>query len=355
MSTNSNAIVPVILCGGSGTRLWPLSQGNTPKQFLPLMSEKSLLSETGRRALRISGTTPDRLVAVTLKDQAAAVKNHLAESGNSPHPHILQESSARNTAAAVAFAALHAYRAFGEETILWVLPSDHHIAGESALKAAVDEGLHLAEKNMMVTFGIKPSRAETGYGYIKTGEAINAPYSFKAAAFVEKPDLATAQAYVDSGEYLWNSGMFMFAAAAVIREFETHAPDILDGVRRAIKTDGTVDGAIYDSIQSMPFDKAIMEKSDAVAVMPCDPGWSDIGSWQSLWAVRQKDSNGMATRGDVVTLKSQNSLIMAKNRKIGTLGINNLVIIETDDSILVADLSMADDIKALVTEIQKKK
>jgi mannose-1-phosphate guanylyltransferase/mannose-6-phosphate isomerase len=352
----SNLIVPVILCGGSGTRLWPASRENRPKQFLKLIDDRSLLQNTVQRALRVSGAEADKVVTVTLGALKKGVAEQLGEIDKQAAVHILCEPSARNTAAAVALAALHAASRFGEKAMLWVLPADHHMGDEQALSEAFQIGLRAAEQGSLVTFGIQPARPDTGFGYIRSGDAFGKGAAFHIAEFVEKPDLATAQSYLDAGTYLWNSGMFLFSAEAVLNQFETHAPAILAATRRAIEagTHEAPDSALYAAIPSQPFDKAIMEKTSDGIVVPCDPVWSDIGSWHSLWEMRAQDAHGNVAESGAILIDSRNCLVQADKRLVACAGVENLVIIDTGDALLVADRANADAMRNLVKALKEK-
>jgi mannose-1-phosphate guanylyltransferase/mannose-6-phosphate isomerase len=345
--------IPVILCGGSGTRLWPASRESRPKQFLPLMNELSLFQNTVERSLRLTGSKPEDVMIVTLGALATDIEKQFAALYPDVKAHILSEPSARNTGAAVAFAAAYAEKTFGKDCILWVLPSDHHIGDETALGSAYAHAQNAARDGKLVTFGIKPTRPDTGYGYIRA-KAGTAGTVLPVERFVEKPDLETAKSYVASRQYLWNSGMFLFSANAVLREFETHAPAILAGVRASMENAAdTPDAALYAQIASQPFDKAIMEKSDKVAVVPADPDWSDIGSWQSLWDIREKDDMGNVTEGRVVAVNAKNSLIQSKKTLICVAGLDNVVVVETDDAILIMDKNDTDSMRELVKKLKE--
>ena len=337
--------------GGSGTRLWPSSREKLPKQFLNLLSDKSLLQETVLRALRISGAKPENVVTVTLGNMSESVREQMHSIDPALALHILSEPSARDTGAAVSFAANYIKKHFGGDAVLWILPSDHHIGDEKAMKESLDHALWAAEQDYLVTFGIQPTRPDTGYGYIRLGASLSGQGAYKAEKFVEKPDLATAQQYLETKQYLWNSGMFVFSADCVLAQFEKHAKALNETVCAAMKksaSENEVDPALYASIEKRPFDKAIMEKADLVAVVPCNPDWSDIGSWESLWEIREKDEHGNVRNGEVFTLQSSNCLVQSKDKLIACAGVQDLVIIETADSFLVADKNNSDIMKLLV-------
>jgi mannose-1-phosphate guanylyltransferase/mannose-6-phosphate isomerase len=336
-------IVPVILCGGSGTRLWPASRDHHPKQFLNLLGDLSLLQTTALRALRVTDAPAKNLVAVTLKSLRPEVERQLREIDSFAANHIVPEPMARNTAAAVALAADYVEKNFGRNSIMWILPSDHHVGSEDRLKQAFTHAINAANAGKLVTFGIKPTRPETGYGYINIGKKSKCGTYHMTKAFVEKPDLDTAQTYLDTGNYLWNSGMFVFNTGILLDQYAEFAPAILDNVRKSQ----------YAAIKDEPFDKAIMEKSPHVAVVPCDPMWSDIGSWESLWEISDKDKNGNMLDGYIAAHDVHNSYIKGNGRLIACAGVENLVIIETEDAILIADKRNGDSMRAMVMALKK--
>lgn len=351
---NKDLIVPVILCGGSGTRLWPASRENHPKQFLSLLDDFSLLQNTLRRALRVSGADASSAVVVTLCAMEQAVRDHMSDINPDAAQHVLCEPSARNTAAAVALAADYVAKTFGENAILWVLPADHHIARESALATAFQYALQAAKDNRLVTFGITPTRADTGYGYIRAGRADESGHALTVDSFVEKPNLAKAQSYLADPAYLWNSGMFVFSAKAVLEQYDAHAPAILSGVRASVAESAQRPAvAAYNAIESTPFDKSIMEQAANVAVIPCNPEWSDIGSWESLWEISDKDSSGNVLEGRAVTHNTEGCLVQSKTRLIAVSGLKDIVVIETEDAILISNKSDNDSMKQLVTALKK--
>ncbi len=351
----AKTVIPVILCGGSGTRLWPASRDKHPKQFLNLMGDFSLLQNTMRRALRIAGVKADQLVTVTLGALSKSVHSQIVEMENGGVHHILSEPSARDTAAAVAFAAAYVSKVFGGDTIMWILPADNHIGDENALAEAFRDAFQAADKGHLVTFGIRPTRPETGYGYIRLGQGMEGGAIYKAEKFVEKPNLETARSYLADGKYLWNSGMFLFRTDVVLGQYEQHAAEILSAVRDAMKFSNDHREPCserYSAIGKQPFDKAIMEKSDLVAVVPCNPQWSDIGSWESLWELRQKDEHGNVVDGRTACHEATNCLIQASDKLVACAGVDNLVIIETADSILIANKSNGDAMKAMVNRLK---
>ena len=237
------------------------------------------------------------------------------------------------------------------------LPSDHHIGNEDEMAAAFKYALRAAAESYLVTFGIRPTRPETGYGYIRLSDPFMNGVVYHADAFVEKPDVETAVNYIEAGNYLWNSGMFLFSTKTLLAEYKNHAVDILEKVCLAIDHSAQLLEASeehYAVIPKAPFDKAIMEKSSCVAIVPCDPAWSDIGSWESLWEISEKDSNGNVIEGNVACQSTRNCLIYAKKRLVACAGVENLVIIDTGDALLIADRSDGDSMRSLVQELKEK-
>lgn len=356
LKVSSSNIVPVILCGGSGTRLWPLSRENAPKQFLKLMGKDSLLTQTLDRAMKCSGASADHVVTVTLD---ALKKKTIMDMGDYDiHAinHVLGEPAGRNTAAAIAYAAMYVNAQFGGDAIMWILPADHFVGNNKALSASLNQAAAAAAEGMLVTFGMQPARAETGYGYIKTGKPTAQNGVMSVDRFVEKPAKATAEEYLRSGDYLWNSGMFVFRADAVLAAFRKYAPEILAGVEHAVNPRSgmkTVSLESYQAIPSQPFDIAIMEKTDRAAVVPCDIGWSDIGSWESVWENNAQDSNGNVMQGRVACVDTKNSLIQSSSLLVAAIGLQDVVIIENGDSVLIADKKNPDAMKTLVTALKK--
>jgi len=286
-------IVPVILCGGSGTRLRPLSSDEKPKQFLRLIDEHSLLQNTAIRAMNVADVTANEIVTVTLNNMQSKIIDDYNEIDAGLCGHILSEPSAKNTAAAVALAALYVKKKFGENAIMWVVPADHHIADESALKTSLECAVNAALSGYLATFGIEPSRAETGYGYIKVKQGHSELEGVSLIErFVEKPDLDNAIRFLEEGDYLWNSGMFVFKVQTVLDAYKEHSHKILEQTDKSLsyfKAATTVDADLYDDVEKQPFDIAIMEKAKNIAVISSNPQWSDIGSWQSLYELKTKE------------------------------------------------------------------
>ncbi|WP_102796585.1 mannose-1-phosphate guanylyltransferase/mannose-6-phosphate isomerase [Bowmanella denitrificans] len=347
---------PIIMAGGTGSRLWPKSRAAFPKQFLSLTSEHSMLQDT---LTRLNGLAHDAPVFVCNEAHRFIVAEQLLQAGIH-HDGILLEPVGRNTAPAIALAALHATQK-GEDPILLVLAADHLIENIPAFHQAISQAEQLARQNKLVTFGIVPTCAHTGYGYIRRGDAIQSSDGFAVAEFVEKPNLNTAEQYLASGAYLWNSGMFMFKASRYVQELEQHAPEIVDICRQAIASESQdldfvrVDNDIFAACPSDSIDYAVMEKTDAAAVVPMDAGWNDVGSWSSLWEVQKKDAKGNVVRGDAILENVHNSYVNAEQRLIALVGIDNVVVVETKDAILVAHKDQVQDIKKVVDKLKAKK
>ena len=337
------AIIPVILAGGAGTRLWPVSRGTRPKHLASLIGDESLLQQAARRVLA-RGAAED-VITVGAQAQDFLIRHQLAAVASGLGAHRLLEPMGRNTAPAIALAALHAARRFSAGAVLWVCPSDHLITDPAALYEALEVALPAAAAGQLVTFGIAPTRPETEYGYIGVGRPLAATPGVRAVQrFVEKPARSAAEALIAEGGYLWNSGMFLFRADRILAELKTHAPPILEAVEHAFaalreSSPGSfeVPEDRYAAVPAAPIDKAVMEHAERIAVVPCDPGWSDLGSWHALWEQLPKDQAGNAIRGDAFLDASENCLVHAEGRLVACAGVRDLAVIETADAILVAD------------------
>jgi mannose-1-phosphate guanylyltransferase len=344
-------IYPVVMAGGNGTRLWPMSRELYPKQFLSLVGDKTLLQETLGRLQGLNIAPP---VLICNESHRFLAAEQLRQIGQLNH-NIILEPAGRNTAPAIALAA-HAALASDENAVLLVLAADHAIADRQAFQLAVEKAIPFAEKGELITFGIVPSHAETGYGYIRRGEV--AGDVFKVARFVEKPDKATAEDYVGSGEYYWNSGMFLFRADRYLEELREHRPDIYDACVAAMNTTQPdldfirLDEPAFLQCPSESVDYAVMEKTNRAMLVPLDAGWSDVGAWSALWEIGSKDECGNVVKGDVITHNSNNSYIFAESALVGTVGIDNVVVVQTKDAVLVADKSQVQDVKALVEQLR---
>ena len=346
-------MLAVILSGGSGTRLWPLSREAYPKQFLPVVSDDSLLAETIDRGLALDGAT--RVMAITNEDHRFVVAAHLQAQAKDRTAGIILEPVGRNTAPAIALAALAAAEADPEELLL-VMPSDHVLKKLDVFRAAVAKGAEAARAGKLVTFGIVPDSPHTGYGYIQAGETTNG-YA-DVMAFVEKPDAETAEGYLKTGGYFWNSGMFLFRADRYLEELEKHQPAMLKACRAAYANKQAdldfirVGASEFKACPDDSIDYAVMEKTRDAVVVPLDAGWSDVGSWSALWEIQPQDANGNVCRGDVITEDVSGSYIHSEGRLIAALGVSNHVIVETDDVVLVADRSKVQDVKKLVAQVK---
>ncbi|MBV6844730.1 mannose-1-phosphate guanylyltransferase/mannose-6-phosphate isomerase [Xanthomonas campestris pv. paulliniae] len=342
-------VLPIILSGGSGTRLWPLSRESYPKQFLPLVGDKSMLQSTWLRAAPVAGHAP---IVVANEEHRFMAAEQLQQLGVKPSA-ILLEPKGRNTAPAIAVAALEATRD-GADPLLLVLPSDHVIQNEAAFQAAVTLAATAAEQGKLVTFGIKPTAPETGYGYIKAGPGTGAS---AVERFVEKPDLATAQSYLASGEYYWNSGMFLFRASRYLEELRKFHPAIADACQKAWengKRDADFTRLDKDAFAASPSDSidyAVMEKTADAVVVPLDAGWNDVGSWSSLLDVSKQDAQGNAHHGDVIQLDCQNTYAYG-SRLIAMVGLEDVVVVETPDAVLVGHRDRIQEVKDVVSQIK---
>jgi len=348
-------MTPIILAGGTGSRLWPKSRAALPKQFLSLTSEQTMLQET---LARLEGCNSDAPIIVCNDAHRFLVAEQLRQKGVD-HGGILLEPVGRNTAPAIALAALHATRDGGDPNLL-VLAADHLIKDIGVFHQAIEKAEKLAEQNLLVTFGIVPTQAHTGYGYINADTPVDC--GLKVNEFVEKPDLDTAQGYVDSGKYYWNSGMFLFKASAYLKALQAYAPDILDACQRAIETKSSdldfirVDEATFASSPDDSIDYAVMEKTDKAAMVPLDAGWSDVGSWSSLWETADsKDENGNVVVGDAILKGVNNSYINAEERLISVIGLDDVVVVETKDAVMVAHKDKVQDIKSVVSQLKQEK
>lgn len=326
-------IVPVILCGGAGTRLWPLSRLDRPKPLVALGGEETMLQLTAARVADRSAFAPPVVVAGA--EDAAEIEAQLA-SASCPPALLIEEPCARSTAPAIALAALCA----PEDALLLVMPSDHQVADAAAFRAAVAAAASAARQSWLVTFGIVPSRPETGYGYIAQGEALEEGV-FRAARFAEKPDAQTARGWIAEGGWLWNAGIFLFRADAYLAALEALAPEILTGARRAIagaNRSGTrlrPDAESFAAAPARSIDRAVMEHSPRVAVVPVEMGWSDIGSWDALHALGPHDADGNSVTGDGVAVGSRGCLIRTDGLAVVALGVEDLVVVATDRAVLV--------------------
>lgn len=354
---NASTVIPVILSGGSGTRLWPMSRASFPKQLWPLLSAQSLLQETALRARGVSLSAP---VIVCNEEHRFLIAEQLREAGIES-PKILLEPVGRNSAPAIAAAALLVAQT-DPQAVLWLMAADAAITKPEALNAAMQNAIAGAEQGLVVTFGMKPTRPETGYGYIEVGETIPGLEGVSTVkAFREKPDTEQAEFFLKSGDYLWNSGMFVFKADTLIREMEEHAPEVMTAVRAAFearKGDLFFERLGVEEFKTAPdisIDYAIAERSSSVAVVPADLGWSDVGSWDALWDISPKDALGNVAVGDVLIEDSKNSYVRSEKYLTAVAGVDDLVVVTTDDAVLVTHRDRAQDVKKIVDRLKKAK
>jgi mannose-1-phosphate guanylyltransferase/mannose-6-phosphate isomerase len=350
-------LIPTILCGGAGSRLWPVSRELHPKPFIRLADGQSLLQKAWLRGV----AQPDVVETLTVTNRELFFKtqDEYREVAGIPHKNLansyILEPFGRNTAPAIAAAALEVAANHGDDALLLVLAADHLITDQAAFSQAVAQAMRLAAQGKLVTFGIQPEKPETGYGYIEAD-------GNRVLRFVEKPSLEKAQEYVKSGNYLWNSGMFCFAAGTILREMQLHCPKILAATRACLEQSRRIQSENFLQVELDPetfrlvpddsIDYAVMEKSKNVAVVPCTIGWSDIGSWNALGDLTAPDVNGNRIEGEVMLHEVSNCYIQSKQRIVGAVGIDNLIVIDTPDAVLVADRSRAQDVKHLYARLK---
>ncbi|MBE1159211.1 mannose-1-phosphate guanylyltransferase/mannose-6-phosphate isomerase [Dyella acidiphila] len=347
-------LIPLILSGGSGTRLWPVSRRNLPKQFLSLSGDGTLFQQTVSRTQHLPDVAAP--IVVASEDHRFLAADQLLEI-RTEGASIVLEPMPRNTAPAIALGALKAIER-DPQALLLVLPADHLIGDTKSFTDAVQQALPAAQDGWLVTFGIRPDRPETGFGYIRRAESIGGE-AFRVAQFVEKPDQPTAQTYLDNGGYDWNSGMFLFKAARYLEELGQHAPDMLAAVRAAYATKQgdldfmRVDAEAFAKVPDNSIDYAVMEKTSRAAVIPVSCAWSDIGSWSALWLSGQHDEQGNQREGDTLAVNTRNSLLRSHDRHmIATVGVDDLIVVSTPDATLVAHRDAAQDVKKVVDQLK---
>ena len=360
-------IIPTILCGGAGSRLWPVSRESHPKPFIRLADNESFLQKSFHRGAIL----PDvhEILTVTNRDLLFKTKDDYREINTGfVKTSFLLEPFARNTAAAVALAALYVQKQHGDDALMLILTADHLIADQAAFALAVQHAATIATTGKIVTFGIQPTTPETGYGYIEAQKDLsitagNQILGFEVLCFVEKPDLATAEAYVASGKFYWNSGMFCFSAQTLISEMQQHSPDIL--VAAKICFDASLaqstdiaqiefDADTFANVPSNSIDYAVMEKSKNVAVVPCSIGWSDIGAWDAMSNLTEPDAAGNRIDGSAIINKSRDCYVHSNQRMIAVLGMQNALIIDTPDALLIADKNHVQDVKEIYAQLKKE-
>ncbi len=339
----------IILAGGSGSRLWPLSRELYPKQLLNLISDKSLLQSTFERLTNCM--QKDEILSITNTKHSANVRMQLAQ--QTENPKVLSEPVSKNTAPAIALATKYIMQETGEDPVILVVPSDHLIQDKEHFLSTVKKGEKLAEEGYIVTFGIKPNYPETGYGYINTLKPLD--IGFKVKEFVEKPNLETAEKYLKAGTYYWNSGIFMFKASTMIAEIEKNAPEI---AKIAQNVDFTKSSDIpfveFDKMPSISIDYAVMEKSDKIALVALESDWNDLGSWQSIYDVSKKDEHNNVFIGHVIDEGSKNSFVYASSKLVTTIGLEDTVIVETEDAILACKKDRTQDVKHIYETLKKQ-
>jgi mannose-1-phosphate guanylyltransferase/mannose-6-phosphate isomerase len=355
MNSTLDTLFPVILSGGAGSRLWPMSREALPKQLLPLISDKTMLQETVLRLSNIPAIAPPLLVCN--KEHRFLAAEQLMQIGVKPLA-LMLEPLARNTAPAIAAAAQYLYD-INPDAMMLVLPADHLIENLTAFAHAVEQARLTAEQGLLVTFGLAPNSPETGYGYIHKGEALNGLDSaFRVDSFEEKPDYDTACRYVDDGGYYWNSGMFVFKASVFLEELNQYEPEIALASANAVKLSQTdfdftrLDQNAFAQSPSKSIDYAIMERTNKAALVPVSMGWSDIGSWSSLWIANDKDEFGNVKRGDVFSDQSMNCFLRAESRALAVIGVEDLIVVETSDAVLVVHQDYAEDVKNVVAHLK---
>lgn len=347
-------MIPVILAGGTGSRLWPKSRAALPKQFLSITSDNTMLQDT---ISRLDGAGVNKPILICNDEHRFLVAEQLRQKGIE-HNGILLEPMGRNTAPAIALAALHA-TLNGDDPLLLVLAADHVIKDKSAFHEAIAKAKVMAERGRLVTFGIVPNQPHIGYGYIKKGRAILDGY--EVDSFVEKPELETAKSYLDSGMYCWNSGMFLFKASRYLDELEKYSPEILRVCKASIESEKPdldfirVDPVIFAECPDDSIDYAVMEKTSSAAMIPLDAGWSDVGSWTSLWEIGNKDANGNVTTGDTILENTHNCYVNAEQRLVSVIGLSDVILVETKDAVMVAHKDDVQSIKKVVNQLKSEK
>jgi len=360
---SSPVVFPIILSGGAGTRLWPVSREAHPKPFIKLPDGQSLLHKTFLRAASLNGVS--ELLTVTNRDYYFKTKDEYRACGCAASPAFLLEPCGRNTMPAVALAALRTTATHGENACLLVLPADHLIADQDAFASAVTHAVELAEEGYLVTFGIQPTAPETGFGYIEAGANISTKLGAGRTAlrFVEKPDATTAAQYLAAGNFFWNSGMFCFRAGALLAAMEAACPSVLEAARAcwsatqvAIPPDAKMiecDPVSFATQPDISIDYALMEKAANVAVVPCALGWSDIGSWNALSELATPDDQGNRIQGEAIMVGSQNNYVQTEHHLVAAVGVEDLVIVDTQDAVLVAHRSRVQDVKQVVARLKQ--
>ena len=343
-------IYAVLLAGGSGTRLWPVSRELFPKQLVSFFGTDSLVQNTIRRLLPV--ISKDRIRVVCGKEHFHEISRHMTDIGVPAEGKILSEPCGRNTAPAILLAIKH-IRKTDPECVIFVFPADHVVHDVHRFQESLQSAIRLARDDFIVTFGITPNYPETGYGYIEGADPIP-DGGLRIRRFVEKPDLDTARGYLEAGNFFWNSGMFAFSGRVMEEECRRHCPDLFDATGSLSDTDQEISEEMYAGLPNISIDYAVMEKTRKGAVLPSDFGWSDIGSWKSLYDFLPKDENGNVLSGDVITQHTRGCFIMGYERLIATSHIQDMVVVETPDSVFVSDMSNSRDVKSIVTRLKQE-
>jgi mannose-1-phosphate guanylyltransferase/mannose-6-phosphate isomerase len=350
MSEIKMNVYPILLAGGSGTRLWPVSRELYPKQLVKFIGDESLIQSTIKRLVPLLDEENIRIVCG--KEHVHEIARHIEALGIRADEKIIAEPCGRNTAPAIILAMLHLLNC-EKDAVLCVFPADHVIRNNHAFQENLLSAIKLSRMGYIVTFGIKPDYPETGYGYIESGSEIK-EHAFLVKRFVEKPDMETAKRYVEAGNFFWNSGMFTFRASVMMKELKIHQPDLLTQMERLDVSGSMVSQNDYEGLPNISIDYAVMEKTGKSAVLPSDFGWSDIGSWKSLYDFIPKDLDGNVIDGDVISKDTKNCFIMGDERLIATNKIKNMVVVETPDAVFVSDMESSRDVKSIVEKLKKR-
>lgn len=349
-------LIPVILSGGSGTRLWPVSREAHPKPFIKLADGRSLLQRTIDRLSLIENIA--EVITVTNRDHFFVTRDEYADSVAGYRHFFVLEPSARNTAPAIAIGALAAIDRHGPDAMLLVLPADHLVDDKQGFSSTVSKGLTVAESGLLVTFGITPTYAETGFGYIERGKPVAGTDGYDVQRYTEKPALDVAKTMVESGDFYWNAGMFCFRAASFVQELEQYAPEIASGAKQcwaAAKINGDradLDNDLFSKLPEISVDYAVMEKSAHVAVVPATFGWSDVGSWTAVGELVEPDEAGNRSQGETLFVNSKNCYVQSNGRMIATVGVDGLIIVDTPDALLVAHRDQVQDVKQVAQRLK---